>query len=115
MSYLQFPRLAFTGKFQADVSTVNNDPRHFDSKTFEGRFQEFQKGNDFNGWWNPTGTAIMRFHNCAVKSLRDRSGRLLTDHSADPLLGCVVGNSLDLPSGKIVDLDTDWQLASNIY
>ena len=32
MSYLQFPRLAFTGKFQADVSTVNNDPRHFDNE-----------------------------------------------------------------------------------
>ncbi|GAB2917463.1 hypothetical protein GCM10027093_65080 [Paraburkholderia jirisanensis] len=115
MSYLQFPRLAFTGKFQADVSTVNNDPRHFDSKTFEPEFQQFSTSSALNGWWNPTGTAILRFDSCTVKSLRDRAGRLLTDLSADPLLGCNVGNSLDRPSGKMVDLDTDWQLASNIY
>ncbi|UGA40280.1 hypothetical protein JOS77_13670 [Chromobacterium haemolyticum] len=31
MSYLQFPRLAFSGQFQSDVSTVNNDPRHYDT------------------------------------------------------------------------------------
>jgi hypothetical protein len=28
MSYLNNVRLVFTGKFQADVSTVNNDVRH---------------------------------------------------------------------------------------
>ncbi|UJB32655.1 hypothetical protein [Chromobacterium sp. Beijing] len=43
MSYLQFPRLAFSGQFQSDVSTVNNDPRHYDNATFEPRFQEYQQ------------------------------------------------------------------------
>jgi hypothetical protein len=33
MSYLGLPRLTFAGQFQADPSTVNNDPEHFDSGT----------------------------------------------------------------------------------
>ncbi|CAM2167674.1 conserved hypothetical protein [Paraburkholderia sacchari] len=115
MSYLQFPRFAFTGKFQADVSTVNNDPRHFDNEHFEASFQAFQSKDAMNGWWNPTGTAIMRFTDCTVKSLRGLTGQLLTAPQSDPLIGCTVGNSLSRPAGKLVDLDTDWQLASNIY
>lgn len=57
MSYLQFPRLAFAGSFQADVSTVNNDPRHYDIDNFEPAFQDFQTKQSYNGWWHPTGTA----------------------------------------------------------
>ncbi len=30
MSYLDVPRLHFTGKFQADPSTVNNNDANFD-------------------------------------------------------------------------------------
>ncbi|NHR05142.1 hypothetical protein HA052_08010 [Chromobacterium haemolyticum] len=121
MSYLQFPRLAFSGQFQSDVSTVNNDPRHYDNATFEPRFQEYQQaGADgrtktYNGWWHPTGTAIMRFANCQVTSLRGPSGILVTNPAQDPLLSCSVGNAIGKPSGKMVDLDPDWQLASSIY
>ncbi|MGG1948744.1 hypothetical protein AB1286_28710 [Trinickia sp. NRRL B-1857] len=123
MSYLQFPRLAFFGEFQADVSTVNNDPRHFDVGTFEPSFQQFQeKGTNkdgrfdyYNGWWNPGGTAIMRFKDCFVKSLRDRSGAYIGSAAGDPLVGCKIGNASDSPSGKMVDLDTDWQNASTIF
>ncbi|WP_445989870.1 hypothetical protein ACSVCE_00325 [Chromobacterium haemolyticum] len=121
MSYLQFPRLAFSGQFQADVSTVNNDPRHFDNANFEAHFQEFQQadaaGNTktYNGWWHPTGTAIMRFANCQVTSLRGPSGILVTNPAQDPLLSCSVGNAIGRPSAKMVDLDPDWQLASNVY
>jgi hypothetical protein len=42
MSYLSNTRLIFTGRFQADVSTVNNDVRHFDDASFDKVFQEFQ-------------------------------------------------------------------------
>ena len=34
MSYLNPTRVHFSGLFRADVSTVNNDDRHFDSATF---------------------------------------------------------------------------------
>ncbi|WP_047238507.1 hypothetical protein [Chromobacterium subtsugae] len=115
MSYLQFPRLAFAGSFQADVSTVNNDPRHYDIDNFEPAFQDFQTKQSYNGWWHPTGTAIMRFADCQVTSLRGPDGVLITESGLDPLLSCTVGNAIGKPSGKMVDLDPDWQLASNLY
>ncbi|PMS17006.1 hypothetical protein C0Z18_21305 [Trinickia dabaoshanensis] len=123
MSYLQFPRLAFFGDFQADASTVNNDPRHFDVGTFDPSYQQFREHGTNkdgyylynNGWWNPRGTGIMRFRECYVKSLRDQSGNFIGSSALDPLVGCKVGNALDSPSGKIVDLDPDWQFASNLY
>ena len=35
MSYLHAVRLTFAGRFQAAVSTVNNDPTHFDNASFK--------------------------------------------------------------------------------
>ena len=43
MSYLNLPRLTFAGFFEADVNTVNNDVRNYDSEVFEARFQTVQK------------------------------------------------------------------------
>jgi hypothetical protein len=111
MSYLNFPRLAFAGAFQADVSTVNNDPRHFDNATFEPYFQDFQHQSQFNGWWNPIGTGIFRLSDCKVTTLLGPDGKMADDLA----LACSVGNSPDRPSGKLVDIDPDWQLASCIY
>jgi hypothetical protein len=54
MSYLSRPRLALFGQFQADVSTVNNDVRHFSNKDWDDRFQQKQQGDIENGWWTPT-------------------------------------------------------------
>ncbi len=118
MSYLQLPRLAFSGQFQADVSTVNNDPRHFDNRNFEPSFQDLQAKDEFNGWWNPVGTGIFRLCNCTVRSLVGPDGRVLSadgDKRTDAALGLVVGNAPDRASGKLVDLDPDWQLASCLY
>lgn len=115
MSYLNFPRLAFSGQFQADVSTVNNDTRHFDNDTFQEKFQDFQTqhsyGTQYNGWWNPVGTGIFRLNDCKITALLGPDGLAANDLA----LGCVLGNSSDQPSGKLVDLDPDWQLASSIY
>lgn len=115
MSYLQLPRLAFAGRFQADVSTVNNDPRHFDNSNFDPAFQDFSDGDQMNGWWNPVGTGIFRFDGCAVRSLVGADGRVLTAQRDDPACGLLVGNALARPSAKLVDLDPDWQLASCPY
>ncbi|PRC93425.1 hypothetical protein S2091_1812 [Solimicrobium silvestre] len=120
MSYLQFPRLAFSGLFQADVSTVNNDPRHFDIDHFDSSFQEFQSnsasgGTTFNGWWNPVGTGIFRFHECATQSISTQAGQTQTKASQDPAIGLTVGNAMGRASGKLVDLDPDWQNASCLY
>jgi len=42
MSYLGSTRLAFAGRFQADVSTVNNDPAHFHNAAFQPDYQKMQ-------------------------------------------------------------------------
>ncbi|WP_437716464.1 hypothetical protein WMF45_08590 [Sorangium sp. So ce448] len=111
MSYLNQPRLTFSGRFQADPSTVNNDPRHFDNATFTSRFQEFSSQQSLNGWWNPTGTGIFRFAGCTIQQAIGKGGV----DPADGAVGFVVGNSPDRPSGKLVDIDPDWQLASQLY
>ncbi|MBI3728872.1 MAG: hypothetical protein HY254_11145 [Burkholderiales bacterium] len=59
MSYLSLPRLVFAGQFQADVSTINNDPEHFDTARFRSNYQMPDPGAT-NGWWNPNGTGSWR-------------------------------------------------------
>lgn len=46
MTYLGFPRLHFSGHYQADPSTVNNDPYHFDVAKFRPSFDEPGQGGD---------------------------------------------------------------------
>ena len=75
MSYLDLPRLTFSGAFQADVNTVNNDVRNYSVPTFEARFQTAQqpspdgKGTIYNGWWNPYGSNAFRLLECVVTGL----------------------------------------------
>ena len=52
MSYLGFPRLNFCGAFQADPSTVNNDPYHFNVAQFRPGWDE-PGPRSTKGWWNP--------------------------------------------------------------
>ncbi len=56
MSYLDSTHLTFSGDFIADVSTVNNDPAHYNNDTFVPSFQQ-PALNRTNGWWNPEGGA----------------------------------------------------------
>ena len=86
MSYLNFPRLTFSGQFQADVSTVNNDTRHFDNDTFNSDFQKFSEKNQLNGWWNPVGTGIFRLNDCKITALLGPDGLAANDLA----LGCVL-------------------------
>lgn len=44
VSYLNPLRLHFSGSFEAAVSTVNNDPVHFDSARFKPSYAEPQSG-----------------------------------------------------------------------
>jgi hypothetical protein len=38
MSYLGYPRLHFSGEFQSDVSSVNNETSNFDDARFDPRW-----------------------------------------------------------------------------
>jgi len=44
VSYLNSTRLHFADRFQANVSTVNNDPGHFDNATFIPSYQAMMSG-----------------------------------------------------------------------
>ncbi|MGB3183810.1 MAG: hypothetical protein WBB45_20625 [Cyclobacteriaceae bacterium] len=110
--YLSSSAIIFSGDFQSDVSTVNNDVRHYDNATFEKRFQEPKEGDVMNGWWNPKGGAIFRFLNATVTRCLDKNG---DDVSGSPLLGNQVTNAGDRSGGKMVDLDPQMQMTSEIW
>ncbi|MFW5834844.1 MAG: hypothetical protein ACOCYE_12185, partial [Pseudomonadota bacterium] len=114
MSYLSLPRLTFSGRFRCDVSTVNNDVRHFDNATFESRFQKMQTaGGPEDGWWNPSGTAAFQFVDVAVQ----RAQLTAADQGAnpDPAVGVGLVSQLARSAAKMVDLDPQWQNASMIF
>ena len=119
MSYLNTVRLIFSGTFQADISTVNNDVRHFDNATFESRFQDLQSNasihGPLNGWFCPNGTGAFRLIDCRVSSVCYNDGTSQTDPTKDPVIGMLIGGSNTRVSGKLVDLDPQWQMASQIW
>lgn len=113
MSYLNPLRLHFAGKFQANVSTVNNDPGHFDNASFKKSYQSMQGPNFIppNGWFNPQGDATWRFLGCAVTAAWTPEGAV----TSDPVLQCIVADSDTQAPAKLVDLDSEQQLVSEIW
>jgi hypothetical protein len=114
MSYLNALRLHFAGQFQANVSTVNNDPAHFDNAIFKPGYQQMQGPRMVppNGWFNPQGDAAWRFLGCRVTSAWMPSGAVT---SSDPVLGYIVADSDGRVPAKLVDLDSEQQLVSEIW
>ncbi|MCY7297257.1 hypothetical protein [Alteromonas sp. a30] len=112
MSYLNNVHMVFSGRFQSDVSTVNNEVTHFDNETFEPRFQEY--GNE-NGWWNPCGSGAFRLIDCRVTQVGYANGATTSDKKEDPVIGMLIGGSNEQTSAKMVDLDPQMQLVSEIW
>jgi hypothetical protein len=100
MSYLESPRLHFAGRFQAAVSTVNNDPANY-------------LGPVQDGGWNPEGSGSWRVKDCRITGLR--SGHRGAPAGPDPLADGRVLDAGDRVSAKIVDLDPEQQLVSQIW
>lgn len=117
MSYLMGPRITFAGRFQADVSTINNEVRYYSNKDFQPSYQEQRpSGADpEGGWWNPDGSGAFRLIDCKVKSALWADGTWVTDPSQDPAIGLFVGNALGRSAGKMVDLDPQMQMVSAIW
>jgi hypothetical protein len=111
MSYLDAVRLTFHGDYQADVSTVNNDVRHYALDSFEDRFQAPSQGDVMNGWWNPTGSNALRLLNCRVGSVGWPDGRTVSDPAQDPACALAIGGPNTAVSAKLVDLDPQWQMS----
>ena len=114
MSYLNPVRLHFSGRFQADPSTVNNDVRHFNNATFQPQFQQPQdpSGTPMNGWWEPDGSAGYRLVGCTVNTVCYSDG---TSSQGDPVVGMTIADANARVAGKIVDLDPQQQLVSQIW
>jgi len=116
VSYLNPPRLHFSGFFQAAISTVNNDPLHFNNATFEPSYQDVQTGNDpsqWNGWFNPRGNGDWRLIGCTVTSAVMADGNPAA--GSDPVLAAIVADSDRAAPAKLVDLDPEQQLVSMIW
>ncbi len=114
MSYLHSPRLIFTGDFKSDVSTVNNDPAHYNNQTFQPSFQEPGQGAT-NGWWNPEGGASFGFLNCRVRQISLPDGTTQSATDDDIILNEPVGDAGDRATGKMVDLDPQEQGSSELW
>jgi hypothetical protein len=114
VSYLNALRLHFAGQFQANISTVNNDPAHFWNAMFQPGYQDMQgpSMNPPNGWFNPQGDATFRLRGCRITAAWMPSGPVT---AADPALGFVVADSDDKAPAKLVDLDSEQQLVSEIW
>lgn len=114
MCYLNSPRLIFTGDFKSDVSTVNNDPAHYNNQTFIESFQQFGQNTD-NGWWNPEGGASFSFQNCRVRQASMPDGRVMSAAADDIVIGMTVGDAGNRATGKMVDLDPQEQGSSELW
>ena len=112
MSYLGPVRLHFAGQFQANVSTVNNDPTHFDNGAFLSTYQDMQTATAPNGWFNPQGDAAFRLKGCTVTSAWTADGEAA---ATDPIRSCLVADSDRAVPAKLVDLDPEQQLVSTIW
>lgn len=117
MSYLSLPRLTFSGLFEADVNTVNNDVRNYSSPTFEPRFQESwvqhaDGKTTYNGWWNPDGGNTFRLLDCAVTGAVGPAGEAT---AGDTVLSLRIATQTARTAAKLVDLDPQYQFASGIW
>jgi hypothetical protein len=113
MSYLDTPRLHFTGQFQADVSTINNEVTLYDINTFRPEDQTLTTDGT-RGGWNPEGTGIFRLIGCRVTGAR-LGDRQITTWQEDAVIGTALENADDRVFGKLVDLDPQQQMVSEIW
>lgn len=116
MTYLNPIRLHFAGQFQADPSTVNNDIRHFDTSEFQPGWQQLQttRANP-NGWWNPDGSGSFRLVGCTVTSVAYLDCTTPVTTTSDSIVGMQIMGANTRVAGKLVDLDPQQQMVSQIW
>ena len=69
---------------------------------------------DLAGGGNPEGTGVFRLVSCQVTGA-SLDGRLLFTQSEDPVIGMTIQNADGRAPGKIVDLDPQQQMVSQIW
>jgi hypothetical protein len=96
MSYLDTPRIHFSGGFSADPSTVNNTTSNFNPATPAAALVRE---------WDPNGRHIIAFDSCSVRTAVANSG---------PTSDGLVGSDVTL-LGRLVDVDVEAQTFSQIF
>ena len=104
MSYLDVPRLHFAGTFIAKPSTVNNTATNFDPATSSPELA-----------WNPYGNHDWQFLNCTVRTAVTNDGKVWNSAHSEPVIGATVNSTDDPVTAKLVDLDTEQQMVSQIW
>ncbi|MBV9926756.1 MAG: hypothetical protein JOZ96_17185 [Acidobacteria bacterium] len=96
MSYLDWPRINFTGRFFTNVSTINNDLDNYDPSAPVP-----------DPGWNPNGIALFKFDSCKVTGVQAAG-------DDGKLVGAPVTTLSKPAAGKLVDLDPDDQSLSQV-
>ncbi len=134
MSYLDLPRLYFSGQFLANPSTVNNTPNNYnanhtlptDATIADNLFTPIASSppNSYNNnnvdlFWNPNGSATFGFVDCTVQKVSYPDGTDATSPNVDPIVGQPLvsnpGSQSALQQAKIVDLDPMQQNVSEVW
>lgn len=122
MSYLDFPRLHFSGLLYNYPNTINNATANFNPAA---------KLTDSSGAyiydvvsWAPLGSGMVYFQDCVIRGAVDPQGKWIS--GGDPLIGAAFntpspltpisdgkGGTYDLP--KMVNLDPDWDDRTEFY
>jgi hypothetical protein len=95
MSYLDQPRINFTGRFFTNVSTINNS------------LSNYNPAAPIRPGWNPTGVALFKFDSCSVTGVQSPC-------DDGKLIGAPVTTPPQPVPGKLVDLDPDQQSLSQV-
>lgn len=128
MSYLHIPRINFGGLFFTNPNTINNYDFSYDTDieltNAKGQYRT-DGGQGGPGGWNPLGTARFYLRSCSVLGGVDKEGRPVAADPGDPLIGAPVATpspgTPEAPDGvtyslpKLVDLDPDMQIRSEVY
>lgn len=122
MSYLDVPRIHFSGLFYSAPGNLNNDVDNFGpARTVDGKLNY-----DTGLYKYPDGTSQLYLSNCAVTGVVGADGVLCSDRGSDSLVGARVtspGPETQKPDGhgglygfaKMVDLDPSMQFRTEVY
>ncbi|RYZ43620.1 MAG: hypothetical protein EOO71_02660 [Myxococcaceae bacterium] len=106
MSYLEQPRINFTGSFQASPATINNTPNNYNPANYNA---DSLKPDNIELYWEPKGDSIFDLLNCTVTTVESPGV------TTDPLQGSTVTALYTSSPPKLVDLDPMQQNGSEIW
>ena len=97
-SYLDHPRIHFTGRYYADVNTVNNERQNYKVSLSE---------DDLILKWNPFGGNDWSLQDCRVSSVVYLNGTRNSKPNTDALIGASVETNPYSANGKLACFDVD--------